>query len=139
MKHTNPAIDTLLKQFGVGQKWKSWTIQILFTFCYNIKTLDAILAQQIPNCMWTVSINSNPASKFCCNLRQLQVSGKKVLRYSVPGQQRLHLISTDLIYAKGRKSFGFKWPLICNFIRWLKLVVTGKNRFKLVVTSIISS
>ena len=40
-----PAIDTVQMQFGVGQKRKSWTIQMLLTFCYNNKTLSAILAE----------------------------------------------------------------------------------------------
>ena len=38
----------MYKQFGVGQKWKSWTIEMLFTFCSNNKTLYVILAQQTP-------------------------------------------------------------------------------------------
>ena len=35
-------------KFRVGQKWKSWTIEMLFTFCSNNKILYVILAQQTP-------------------------------------------------------------------------------------------
>ena len=43
-------------QFGVGQKWESLAIENLFTFIYNNKMLEPILAKQTPNCRCTVSI-----------------------------------------------------------------------------------
>ena len=43
-------------QFGVGQKWKSYTIEILFTFFHANKMLKPIIAKKTPNCMCTVPL-----------------------------------------------------------------------------------
>ena len=55
----NPNIDTMQIQFGVCQKRKSYTLEVLLTFYYYNKTLKPILAWQTPNGMCTLSIRTN--------------------------------------------------------------------------------
>ena len=43
-------------QFGVGQKWKSYTIEILFTFFHANKMLKPIIAKKTPKFRCTVPI-----------------------------------------------------------------------------------
>ena len=54
----NPYIDTMQIQFGVCQKRKSYTLEVLLTFYYYNKTLKPILAWQTPNGMCTLSIRT---------------------------------------------------------------------------------
>ena len=51
------------KQFGVGQKWKSWAIQMLLAyFCFNNKKLSLIVAQQTPIFILSTSKNNSYCS-----------------------------------------------------------------------------